>query len=1245
MYLRTLEILGFKSFANKTVVKFSNGVTAIVGPNGCGKTNVLDALRWVLGEQRPTMLRGGKMDEVIFNGTRDLKPLGMSEVTLTVVNDRGVLPTEYSEVQITRRLFRSGESEYLLNKVPCRLKDIADLFVDTGMGAHSYSVIQQDMIDSVISDKAEERRFLFEEAAGITKYKHRKKAALRKLESTEADFLRLKDIHAEVKTQVNSLYRQHKKAERYQKIADEIKAWELYLSATRLKNIEHEKRELRAMFDALSDERTRKSSELDEAGLRLETERQNLLEIERELNAVGTKVFDLSEAAHSSEREISVLREKRANAKVLIEKNTAEIETLKARIASLDEQSLLGSKELAEIQNALDKCNLQLQEAESAQADLDRRLLDARASREDVNRRLIEIESRLSSGKTEEKTLKEQETDLAQALEATEKHIADATQRKQELTAAVEKQQYELNVLTSRRTETERQQTALAMQMEGLVELGEELALEMSNLAASIEACEARRNLLNDMMVHYEGHDSGLVAAMEQRGRWPGIVGTVAEKLVPVAGLEIALQSALGNLAGFMIAKDRTTAEEIIRFLKEDARGKVGILVPDTGTINPVVKRPEIPSENFLGWLESYVSTDPDLRPLVEAVLCRTAVYRAGTDPKDILERLPYGFSAVSTDGVYYGKNVIVGGSDDRFPLFRRKEKVQEQEQAIVDFTDKLQAAKDKRAQATAQLAAARAESGALTASLEAQAEEIDVLHKALGELEFQRRSLATETDRLEKERNQTRGRLEAIRHRQYSLGLDYSQLTGQKEEIVTTISLAVGRLDEFERAVTDAVERTAKLQVAAVEVRSKVEQTESRITHLNEIRHELAQSAELKKAEIENAGTDILKSEERTRELEIQLKQTFELREELQRQQENLRGQQGEILERTSSKEKFIKTIREERDAVNEKVHELDIRLNTIDSEIRSTSDKVQSEYGVELSTLEVTCPDPEVPIDAAREHVQAQRELLRKFGAVNLLALEEYRTTSEREKFLSEQLTDLTSARNDLQTTIAKINQTARQLFMETFEKARTNFKSLFQELFSGGEAEIRLEDPSDPLESNIEIIVRPRGKKLLAITMMSGGERALTAISLLFALYLVKPSPFCILDEIDAPLDDANCHRFLKIIRKFSRQTQFITITHNKITMEAADNLYGITMEQPGVSKLVAVKFAGNGDGQDDDAVVVTEDEAEFPESEDAPVVEPEPVTAASDSDDLTTSPLPQAIQERLSPGVKIRDDSEN
>ncbi|MFH1741544.1 MAG: AAA family ATPase, partial [bacterium] len=335
MYLKQIELLGFKSFPTKTLVKFSSGVTSIVGPNGCGKTNVLDALRWVLGEQKPTLLRGGKMEEVIFSGTVDMKPLGMAEVTLTVVNNNGVLPTEYHELQISRRLFRSGESEYLINRVPCRLRDISDLFVDTGLGAHSYSVIQQHMIDSVISDKAEERRFLFEEAAGITKYKQRRKAALRKLEATENDFLRLRDVYAEVKSRVTSLYRQHKKAERYQKLTERIKAWEVYLGASRFKALQQEKRELQAAYDSLSDQKSSRTTSLDVASGLLEADRKELIDVEQKISAVGTDIYAISEQAHSLERESSVLNEKKTNAQQTIVRNRADIESFNVRMTEL----------------------------------------------------------------------------------------------------------------------------------------------------------------------------------------------------------------------------------------------------------------------------------------------------------------------------------------------------------------------------------------------------------------------------------------------------------------------------------------------------------------------------------------------------------------------------------------------------------------------------------------------------------------------------------------------------------------------------------------------------------------------------------------------------------------------------------------------------------------------------------------------------------------------------------------------
>ncbi len=422
MNLKKIEILGFKSFANKTVIDFSKGMTAIVGPNGCGKTNILDALRWVLGEQKVSMLRGSKMEEVIFNGTREMKPLGMSEVTLTVNNDRGVLPTEYTEVQITRRLFRSGESEYLINKVPCRLKDINNLFFDTGMGAHSYSVIQQDMIEAVISDKAEERRFLFEEAAGITKYKQRKKAALRKLEATENDFLRLNDIYSEVQTQVRSLKRQQSKAERHQKISSEIKNWELFLSSTRIKEIEQERREIKAEHDMMSDKIAASETTINKLSSELEVERKEQIDLEQMITKVGNEMYEATEEAHTYETDITILREKKINAQELIERNQRDIEAHKIRLQMLSDQKIENEQNLLKHLEENERLTEELTKARTEQTEADQMLLSARTGKEDHNKKMIELEGKLSSGKTEDTNLTKQQNDLNEEVT---KHSAD----------------------------------------------------------------------------------------------------------------------------------------------------------------------------------------------------------------------------------------------------------------------------------------------------------------------------------------------------------------------------------------------------------------------------------------------------------------------------------------------------------------------------------------------------------------------------------------------------------------------------------------------------------------------------------------------------------------------------------------------------------------------------------------------------------------------------------------------------
>lgn len=1222
MYLQQLKILGFKSFGHKTEIKFADGVTAIVGPNGCGKTNVLDSLRWVLGEQRTSLLRSGKMEEIIFNGTRAVRPLNMAEVVLTIRNDKGILPTEYTEVQIARRLFRSGESEYLLNKVPCRRKDIVDLFLDTGMGAHSYSVIQMDMIDALLSDKPEERRFLFEEAAGITKYKQRKKAALRKLEATENDFLRLRDIHAEIKTRVNSLFRQHKKAERHQCLTDDIKQWELYLSASRTKSLEENKRELRSRLDRISQTRQVSETDLDQISAQLEADRKELIDVEHRLSNVGQEIYDISEQAHQREKLVSINREKISNAKSVITRNTADIEALTKREVELKVQSQTASVELDRFRKQYDLVSDALTKAEKAQGEADRQLVDARASKEQVNRQLIDLEGKISSERTHQTTLAEQQQETASRLEEINEHLDENRPRQSGLLAELKQVQARTTEQSQQKVRLENSQKNLTDDITKLSAESEELSEKIASLSASLGACEARRNLLEDMMLQYEGYESGLVDVMDQRERWPGITGTVGESFVPVDGLETALEAALGELSRCMICEDRASAEQIISYLKAENKGKVGILVPVSEQISPAIKRPEIDLDEFIGWLDSFVSVPEELKKLKEAVLSTTAVFKAGANVSELLRRLPHGFSAVSTDGIYYWRNLVAGGSDDRFPLFRRKEKVAEQEQMIEQLEKSLGETRRNKNQNEATLAAKRAESIKLSDQLSDLIEELDKTREKLGELDFRRRSLIGEFERVEKERQTHSDKLETLKSRQYNLGLGFDELTSKREMLESEINQNGSEVGQLEKDASTSMEEVSRLQVKLIETKSQIDQTESQLRHNREIADDILNSIATKTAEIEQTGTEVRATSEANEISEVELKELFEKRELFNSGQTSARASQSEAMTRVQTKESAIKKLRAERDVTQKDIHQLDIKINSLESETKTIRARVAEEYEVDITGVELVHPNEKLSDDESTEYLAQTKEKLRNFGAVNLIALEEYQTAKEREEFLGGQLADLDTAKKDLQTTISRINVTARELFGETFDKVRKNFQKLFVELFNGGEADIRLEDSEDPLESNIQIVARPRGKKILSITQMSSGERALTAISLLFSLYMEKPSPFCILDEIDAPLDDANCHRFLKIIKNFSRQTQFLIITHNKITMEAADNLYGITMQEAGISKIVAVKF----------------NEADEYEIEKIP----------DESDDMlevrtADQKLPDAIAERINPSVNIASES--
>ena len=1176
MYLKQLDIIGFKSFPNKTSIKFSPGKTAIVGPNGCGKTNILDAVRWVMGEQKITLLRGSKMEEVIFNGSKDMAPLGMAEVTLTLINNRGVLPTEYSEVQISRRLYRSGEAEYLLNKVPCRLKDITELFYDTGAGAHSYSVIQQQMIDSVISDKAEDRRFLFEEAAGITKYKQRKKAALRKLEATEQDMLRLKDIYAEVKTQVNSLQRQQKKAERYKELSDQVRQWELFFASARLKNIEAEKRRLKDSIDKLNAKIIESDSGMNVQGAALEGLRSKQIDLDQQLSKVSQELYESTETAHGYEKEVSVLKEKSIGAKSLIERNTREIEALQKRCDALSEQAVDTGAVLNKLRAELETLHEELKIAQTVQAEADQTLLAAKNTKERENSQLIELERKISSGKTEDNNLKEQLDTLQKYLSELTSQIDATGKSRITMTENLETSKKTASQSVDKRVSQNKELKKAENELAAMKQALEDTAKELAAAVASKEACAAQRNLLKDLIFSIDGTDHGVNTVLELKSRWKGVVGTVAEKFTPLKGYEQSVEAALGEMSKYFICDSKETAENVIKYLKSENKGRVGLIVPTTGTINPVIKRPEINLPGFVGWLDSFVTTDEGLTGLMYAVLCHIAVFESWIDPKQILERLPYGFKAVSTEGLIYYRNTIVGGSSEGLQLFSRKAQLDELEKQIQSAIESAKSLtiKEKRLESDLECLGAFIQSTAV--KIQQLDAEIDSIQKIIDETSYEIRLIENEFNRLGKEEETTKAKLTLFQQKQYSLGLGYGQLGDQKNRLMETLAISGRKLEEIEQAASAAIAKVSQLQISEVSAQSRIDQSISKINHTKELLNEIAGAIKTKTEEINTAEIEIENAGKKIAERETKLKLTFESRTEITSAQTELKSRHTELVQKVSELDKQVKAVRNEKDKFKEDHHQNEMKLLSYESESSSIIEKMQDEYDVAMAELEIANPDPNMPEAEAREFLTQEKESLKKFGAVNLLALEEFQSASERKEFLRKQLGDLESARNDLMATITKINKTARDFFEETFEKVKTNFQMLFAELFEGGEAGLTLENPGDPLESNIEITARPKGKKLQSITMMSGGERALTAISLLFSLYLVKPSAYCVLDEIDAPLDDSNCRRFLRLITKFANNTQFIIITHNKITMQATDNLYGVTMVQPGISQLVAVKF---------------------------------------------------------------------
>ncbi len=945
-----------------------------------------------------------------------------------------------------------------------------------------------------------------------------------------------------------------------------------------------------------------------------EDERKQLIDLDRQLNELSGHIYEKSEAGHSFEKEISILGQKRENARQLKEKNAVDIEAFSRRKSILLEQIDRFAAEQRETENGLLALQKQVSEDENYLAQADENVLSSRQVRDELSRKLMTLEGLLSAGKSDDANLKEQESEISSRLSEHESQQSKASEKKSELMRKISAREEaatriseQINLLQQGQSDAENSITLLNEKLE-------ELTGEIYELSSAMEAAEARRHLLTEMITHYEGYGSGVVAAFESKDNWPGLVGTLADNITPKPGFEDAIETALGEYAGYLICRDRKTADDIIAYLMREKKGRVGIIIMDGAMADTHSPKPELSGEGFLGWAEEHVTVNDETKPLANLLLSRVAIVRP-ENCDSILNSLPAFYSVVTTEGkMFQSKSVMTGGSNEGLSLFGRRGKVAEQEKILSEIAARLTALKESRTDVTSQLGSRQAELKEIIAKLDAQSEAFGDTEKEKTSLGYELQTIDTELGRVEKEKIALIEKHEALKSRQYTLTLSYDQLAREKLEIAEKLSRQESEIGEREASSDELQKRLSGLQISLIENKSKIQQLESQIRHTGELISEIDSTVSQKQMEITAADADLVSSLEKVTDLERELKKIFESRAELTDQQVRIRESHAEMQENLNNREKEIKALRHLREESLTELHNIELRLTEIESEIKGIIEKINSEYELDIEMVPMEAPDASLAPEKRVEQMHDLKETLKGFGGVNLLALEEYKTSKERQEFLTTQLNDLLNAKSTLQSTITKINVTARNLFVSTFEDVRNNFKKVFEELFTGGDADIRLLDESDPLESSIEIIARPRGKKLLSIAQMSGGERALTAISLLFAIYLVKPSPFCILDEIDAPLDDANIHRFLKMIKAFSDQTQFLIITHNKITMEAADVLYGITMENPGISRVVSVRF-----NEESDNGLIN--------------------TSMEDIPPIRESEIPEIIQKRISPEASV------
>ncbi|MDD5200957.1 MAG: chromosome segregation protein SMC [Terrimicrobiaceae bacterium] len=1218
MYLQSLEMVGFKSFAPKTTLHFNEGVTAVVGPNGCGKSNVLDALRWVLGEQSAKALRGGEMSDVIFSGTDSRQPLGMAEVSLTFTNCEAELGVEWNEVRITRRVFRDGKSDYLLNKSPCRLKDIHELFMDTGIGRSAYSVMEQGKIDAILSSRPEDRRAIFEEAAGITKYKAQKKEALRKLEYTDANLLRVSDIIKEVKRQIGSLQRQAGKARRYQALMEDMRTFDTHLSHRNYVDLRSDLDGVRAQLAGAEAARSGHEAEIESREAELGALRGQLGELEAQVNATRDGIQTQRNRIYSAETRIASNTERCEEARTMIERNRLEIAACEEKRREQENQIVRTDAMISEMLDLLRSGEQQLSEAnERLRVVREDRVNEERAAQE-LNSGIGRIEARLSdlrrdvsaaagkreAGEARLQILKNEEAGAHEALAAAEGRATEAQGRMESTAIELESAQAAADEAQSSHDDAQRAR--------------QQIEVEWNAANRTLTEQESRLELLRQLAEAGEGFGEGTQAVLRGLDNAelfkPALHGALASFIEVEAKFIPAVEAALGGNLQALVFKDPSVAAAAIQALGAGKLGRAAIVPRDWLASGPQQDSQELP-EGALAWAGDCIAITDPVGELARRLLARVAVVD-GIDAAFDLKTRHRTLGFVTLDGDFVSREGIVhggrtGGASSsalaRKNQIRSLEKELAASQAIVaEFGAKRVAAVETFDAAQDALRAMRETMQSAQVAHSTARNEMTMLERQRAEAVRRLENFSREAASLEQSVGEAAARAAELDSGMGGLEAALMETRQRQGEAAARIEAARDR----ERLATD------ELNELRVRVATERQQQETLARQRGPLTARVAELSDLldqRERDIAEYETRISSLEAEAAEFQLSIENWKLLLETGEQEIAGLVAQRGGIQERADAIESELRASRRQLAEIQEARGRCEVRGTQLEMRIEHVCEHVMQRYQLALDefqpdndSLVVALRDrekrkategPESPEEAGlvesspagedegvpwgriEELVAELSGKLDGMGPVNLDAIQEYDELEERHAFLEQQNTDLVNSKAELLEVISKINRTTRELFAETFEKIRGNFQEMFTELFGGGKANLILTDESDPLESGIEIIAKPPGKQLQSITLLSGGEKTMTAVALLFSIYMVKPSPFCVLDEMDAPLDESNISRFIKILDRFVGQSQFVVITHNKRTIARADTVFGVTMEEHGVSKIVGVKFGGS------------------------------------------------------------------